>query len=771
MDQGNRQLSPYVRPIPEYLAESHSYYQDIAAEAGESHSATKSVKEYVQFVIKYRWLIIPVWVAIFAVFALYSFLATPLYRATATVRIGTYAPIIRGAGVEDMIARKTTETNYLNTQVEALSGLTLADRVFAAPGMRGSLEQYLLKKTGLLDPIRGLFSGFSSDKKQTVKDGVYQTPLKRLRKYLKLVSISPVRKTSLVRIGALTSDPQLSARIANTHAEQFINLTKEERRQSTLDNLVFLKGQAAELADKVALAERAVAKYAEENAIVSLNKDENITVKQMGELSELLTQATAERVKAESAFKEASSGSGLSSTLIDDPSIEQLRLRLKAAEAEYAKLGRKFKPTYPQMQELAAEISDLKGSLNQQRKEAIGALEAKYKTAKQTEEQLLEKLEIQKSKAFELSRRQVQYNILNREYESLKDLHQSVLRELKEAQLSAENTGSNIALAERAAVPVDRDSPRIGFNLLLGLFLGAFAGIATAFLLESLDNTIKTPEEAERILGVPTLGIVPMFSADVSSTGPDKLLDAPADVPAVLTQDCVTHSSPRSIASEAFKAIRTSILFSSADNPPKCILFTSGQKSEGKTTLVVNLGISLAQSGHKVLLLDADLRRPAVHQRFKIAEMSDGGVVEYLTGVSPEPNVFRNTGVEGLEILYAGAIPPHPSELLGSRKMAELLHRYRGEYDYVLVDAPPVMPVTDAVLLSRSVDGVVVVVRGQHTQRQITRDSISKLRRVGAKILGIVLNDVDIRSGDYYYYRKGYDSYYREEDSPKRSFG
>lgn len=794
-----KELSPHIRPNPNISTSDQVYYQSNDS-AEDNISSERSIKEHVQTIIKYRWLIASVSAVVLLLTAAYSFLATPKYTATATLKIGSYRPLIPTAGIENFTLQQTNNADYINTQVKILSSLSLAEKIMLQPEVADKVKQTTGSHSfSLSRAVKSVINKLIPDSENSSPidsaEPSYQLPAKDLKDYLSMVKIAPVRKTSLVSVSVITRNPALSSQLANLHAKEFIKLTNEERRNSTFENLRFLRAQADELANKVSAIERKIASYAENNSIVTLNSGDNITVKQMGDLNSLLTAATAKRVKSESAFKEASSGSGLSSTAFDDNSIQSIRVRLKETEAEYAQLGRKFKPAYPKMVQLRAQISALKDSLKEQRQQVIRGLEAKYKADLDAENRLKEKLEIQQSSAFDLSRREVKYNILKREYESLKDLHQAVLRQLKEAQLSVENTSSNIVIADKAVVPETHSSPKRALNMLAALFIGPLLGLGLAFFLEAMDNTVKTPEDVERFLGVPSLGVIPVFTPESGSSRNPKLLSSrnnaetanqliEQDTSAVsnesmpdntlntnsellpIAQNCVTLSAPLSIASEAFKTIRTGILLSSADDRQQVVLITSGQKAEGKTTLATNLSIAVAQSGNKTLLIDADLRRPAIKRHFQIANAEkDKGLVDFLAGQVDYPNIFRDTGVENLDVLLAGCIPPDPSELLGSRKMQELLNALREVYDYIFIDAPPVLPVTDAVLLSRSVDGVVVVVHGQHTQRQVAQTAVGKLKRVGAKILGVVLNDVNINSGDYYYYRSGYYSYYAEDES------
>ena len=800
MDTEDRQISAHLRPVPTYIIEREQYLNSASGPEDQLTHEASPLQDYFKIFLSYRWLICSVSFIVLVCAALYSFLATPMYTAEAKLKIGTYSPLLPAANMEDILRQQTKEQDYLQTQIELLTSLSLADKVLTESGIEQELKGYFGRKTSffsILEPLKALFS--PGTKKQKALSSDYHHPLESLQSYLRLLGIVPVRKTSLVKVSVTTADPELSAKIANAHSQAFIDYIRAERQQSALENLVFLKGQAEELANKVALAERNIAAYAEENAIVSLNKDENIVVRRMAELNDLLTRATAKRIESESAIREAESGSGIGSTSLDDQSIEQLRTTLKETQSEYAMLAEKFKPTYPRMVQLKARIDSLQKNLSEQREQAVSGLRAKYKADLDSEEQLKKQLEVQKSQAFELSRREVQYNIMKREYESLKDLHQSVIRQLKESQIAAESQGTNITLSDKAAVPLSHSSPRRSLNMLIALIFGPMLGFGLALALEALDNTFKTPEELQNYLQLPSLGVVPSFALEHPSTVNSskseqlQLLETSSDenqdedsasskenqsrelsLPAngstpntTPAPDFVTLTAPRSIESESFRAIRTGILLSSADNPPKTVLFTSGKKGEGKTTLTTNLGITLAQTGKRTIIIDADLRRPSIHKLFPFA--SSAGIVEYLTGQAQLEEVIQRLTLENLHIICAGAQPPNPAELVGSRKMAELIQELSQHYDYVLVDAPPILPVTDSVVLSRIVDGVVMVVRGQDTQKQAVRDAVAKLRQVGAKILGVVLNDVNVRSGHYYYYyRDAYSDYYGE-DGKRRS--
>ena len=302
-------------------------------------------------------------------------------------------------------------------------------------------------------------------------------------------------------------------------------------------------------------------------------------------------------------------------------------------------------------------------------------------------------------------------------------------------------------------------------------------GVSLAFLLRYLDSSVRTPEELVETIRVPALGVVPSFqresiflpeeSGDTASQISSSDGPTPDTQPSPVVQGnripVMYVNNPRSLASEAYRTIRTGILLSQAGEPPRTLLVTSAQSSEGKTTSSVNLAASLASAGGRVVLVDADLRRPSVHKYFNL-DSNLPGLVDVITGQRPAASVVIKDVIKRVNVIPSGRTPPNPAELLGSLEMAHLIDWLSAEYDYVVIDSPPILPVTDSVVLSRYVDGVVLVVKGAMTPRKVLRDARRRLDGVGARILGAILNDVDITSGDYYYYNRYYYSYYHKDD-------
>jgi capsular exopolysaccharide synthesis family protein len=645
--------------------------------------------------------------------------------------------------------------------------------VLSSPRVRDSL----VNKVSAPGILARIFSSSSEDDEldgpAQAFDGVteYKNPLRQIKSYLKSVEVKPVRRTSLVIISATSEKAVNAALYANSHALSYIDWVREKRMEQQARGLQFLNAQAEELREKVGDLEREMADYAESNSIVALNKDENITVQKMSRLNQLLTEATAKRIFDEKAFQGAESSLSKNSAGFDDSSTQTVRSELAKLDAEYQQLSSKFTDSYPKMQQLKAQIARLKESVGSQREQIVAGLKGKYLASVEEEKNLKEELEQQKSQTFELSKREVQYNVLSRELTTSRELLQSVLKQSKETSLAVESNSSNVSIVDYAAIPVRPSFPVKTQMLALGLIAGLLAGVGLAFLLSYVDNSIRTPEDVQRNLRLASLGVVPAFGAEYLTLDPisenndqKTMIGQSANLPVVSEKQVpiMYLSSPRSLAAEAYRTIRTGILLSQAGSPPRTILVSSAQSSEGKTTTTVNLAASLASTGARVVLIDADLRRPSLIRHFKI----DGdrpGLVELLTGLCELAEVVIPEVMPGVAVIPSGRIPPNPAELLGSNEMVAILDNLAEQFDYVLIDSPPILPVTDSVILSRYVDGVVFVVKGGATPRKVARDAKNRLINVGARMIGVILNDVDVNNGDYYYYNRYYYSYYHKD--------
>lgn len=765
----NKELTP-IRPLPDYLPVEGGPNSTILSPDEQNEVP---LREYWQVVIKYRIIILASTVAVFVLALLYAFLATPYYTANTRIRINTYQPVLTSTGVESVLQEKSKEQNYLETQIQEIKSISLADKVLSDPALKKVLTSY--KKAGFFSRFFGADDA-SSNADEIEELSGYKHPIKEIKEYLERLSVSPVRRTSLVNLQITAKNPRVATLIANKHATMYKDWVRDNWVSQQSHTLSFLKQQAAELRERVAELEREMAEYAEDNSIVAVNKDENITVQKMAHLNKLLAEVTARRIEAENIYREAKASLSERSAGFDDPSAQNIRSELARLRAEYSQLAQKFTDEYPRMKQLKSQIAELDRSVSQQRREIVVGLKAKAEAAKQEEALLKEELATQESKAFELAKREVQYNVLSRELDTSRELLRNVLRQMKETALAVEGKSSNVAIVDYAVPPEYPSFPNKKVLALLGLFMGVSVGLGLAFLLNYLDNTVRTPEEVTKLLGLPNLGVVPAFECEALSNSRDEqrrlgsfednsgskslaLREKQSELSEVPAT--IFTSDPKSLASEAYRTIRTGILLSQAGEPPRTLLVSSAQSGEGKTTSTMNLAASLASAGARVVLIDADLRRPSLQRYFNIRGGYDG-VVEIITGQRDLKGVIIKDVVKRVDLIPSGKLPPNPAELLGSIEMASVIDQLSLYYDYVIIDSPPVLPVTDSVILSRYVDGVVLVVKGGETPKRVVLDARKRLQSVGARFIGTILNDVDVTSGDYYYYNRYYHSYYTE---------
>lgn len=703
--------------IPAQNGHQFSVYDDPIEEE-------KTLADYLAILKKYtKFLVVSTLVAVFAA-VLYVIIATREYSAIATLQINTYLPTLAGVAREDVLRQQTSEENYISNQVAALRGYPLADRV--------------LSKEEIMKEFRALYP---ENAKDIVLDpnSPYKHSASDLEKYVKLLSIFPISDTSLVRISTITKSPKFAALLANTHAKEFIEMTKSFRLSDDVHNVEFLSQQADELENKLRVSEKELSKYAEANDIVAFENGDSVEVGRLNSAHQAYENAKARRIEVESRYNEAEKSLETGATLVDDPAITSLRQQLAQSQAEYAELSQRFNPGYPRMIEIQNKMRSLKGQIETQRKGALLTLKGQLDAALATEKDLKAELESQESKAYTIANAQVEYNRLKRERDSLKALQQNVETQLQQTRFSLENADKgNIYLAEPAVVPDAPSKPKVSVTLLLALICGPIVGAALAFLYESFDQTLKGPEELEKLLRTPGLGIIPNYSFDVA----DVDLDGDSNLPAHATLNLVSVREPFSLASEGFRTIRAGIRLSSADRPVEVIVVTSSDQGEGKSTLVANLGVVFAQDDARTILIDADLRRATLHNCFGINH-EEAGLTEILTGQMSLEECINKTAVEKLDVLPAGGAVPNPAELVGSRKMKDLINMLREHYDYIIIDTPPVAPVADSLVLSPLADGVIMVVRSKKTIRKEARKTLYKLREAGSRVLGVVLNDVE----------------------------
>lgn len=586
--------------------------------------------------------------------------------------------------------------------------------------------------------------------------------------YREMLEIEPVKTTRLVRIVFNTPDPELSASMANAHAGAYIRHGLELRTQANQEAQRFLETKLAELKARVEESEEALNNFRRGKGILSLSDKENIVVERLADLNKRLTEAEAERIGLEAQARLIKSRNYDSlPAVINNSLIQGLRGQLVRFEGEYAHLATEFKAGYPRLAQLKSQIDETRSRLKHEVESVVQGINSGYLAAAGKEKELRVQMDKQKAETLALKDAAVEYAILAREVDTNKQLYDSVLGRMKEIGVAAEIRTSNVSIIDGAEVPRQPSWPPKKLILLFAAAFGLMGGLGLAFFFEHLDNTLKSPEEAERYLRLPSLAVVPDFlslpkahrNGKQRISRQESILNSKLCVP---SKKGALSGPPLSIVTEAYRKLRTSIFLSRPGQPPKTILFTSGTNGEGKTTTVANTAIMFAQSGLRVLVIDADLHRASCHKALRVR--NGRGLTDFLAGQEALEKVIKSTSIANLSVLNCGSTPPNPTELIGSKKMHETLVLLRDSYDYILIDSPPVMPVSDAIMLSTMVEGVVLVVRGQETRKHLVKAAVSQLGNGNGKLLGFVLNRVDIRSADYAeYYHDYYSHHYTRE--------
>jgi succinoglycan biosynthesis transport protein ExoP len=419
---------------------------------------------------------------------------------------------------------------------------------------------------------------------------------------------------------------------------------------------------------------------------------------------------------------------------------------------QYTDAVNQYGPNYPKVQRLQAQMKDVQDQMSRERKGIVEQLESEYREAKQHEDLLSRALDEQKAEVNAMSEKMIQYNILKREAEANKSLYDSLQTKLKEAQISSGLKSSNIRIVDPAMVPSTPSRPAKTRNIALAFLVGLVGGIGLALLREYLDNTVKTPDDVETLARLPSLAVVPAFGEGAAAAKRTGYLKGPASNGHEKRIELVAQHLPKSQMSEAFRALRTALLLSQPDHPPQVILVTSALPREGKTTAAANLAVTLAQLGDKTVLVDADLRKPGVGRLLNLGTGKYAGLSSYLAGVSSLDLVtVPHPAIPNLAAIPTGPLPPNPADLLSSHKLSEAIAELRKKFKFIVIDSPPIMAATDAVVLSVQTDGVLLVVRSGETPKEAFTRTRDLLASVKCHLLGVVLNAVDSGAPDYYY--------------------
>jgi len=693
--------------------------------------------DYLLILRKHQWLILSFLLAVVTIVTIATFRMKPVYVANAKIVIDRESSNILPFQGMDPYADLMMDDNYIETQSRILTSESLALQTIRNAGYGPNPD------VDLASGSEALATGSLKNSKLPPEIGAF----------LGSLSVKRIPNTRLLQASFESTDPQAAARTLNAHLENYIEENYKSRYQATTEASKFLQQELDELSVKVRRSEDARIAYERNNQIwtVDESKTSNVTTQRLVDLNKELTDAQSDSLKKQALYEYAKAGDVDAVPEIRDNAVLQDMQRKRAdLSVQYTDAVNQYGPNFPKVQRLQAQMKELDEQIVRERKGIAGQLESDYREAKQHEELLSRALDQQKAEVALMSEKMIEYNVLKREAEANKSLYDSLQTKLKEAQISSGLRSSNIRIMDYAMVPSTPARPAKTRNIALAIVVGLVGGIGLALLREYLDNTVKTPDDIETLARLPSLAVVPAFG----DTGPAKraALKGISQNGHEKRIELVAQHLPKSQMSEAFRALRTALLLSQPDRPPQVILVTSALPREGKTTAAANLAVTLAQLGDSTVLVDADLRKPGVGRLLNLGTGKYAGLSSYLAGVSSLDLVtVPHPQIANLAAIPTGPLPPNPADLLSSHKLAEGIAELRKRYKFIVIDSPPIMAATDAVILSVQTDGVLLVVRSGETPKEAFTRTRDLLTSVKCHLLGVVLNAVDASAPDYYY--------------------
>jgi len=705
--------------------------------------------DYWQVLVKRRWIIYSALLLVTGLVTLGSFLARPLYTSTVQLQIEKYSPNV--LPFQDVMTSYTDfRDDFYETQSRLIQSRSVAREVVRRLDLTHS----------------PLFEVTSTSGEAPIGQDELETMVAdRLRKKMK---VELIRNSRLANISFTCEDAALSAAIANAAGDAYMEFNARNAYNTTERATESMTRQIETLRHEIDEKERQLQKYAREQEIIPLDKDQDVTSQKLNDLSVAYTKAQTERIEKEAryaALKETDPSAV--SELMTNELLQTLSAKHAELERQYAQMSGRFKADWPAMARLKNEMEQTQTRLDQERADLyqrlVGSAREQYVAALKQEQSLGEALDKQKDAAQEASLRGIQYNNLKSDVDNRRKTLDAIMKRQSETGTTAgmmDAPISNIRVVDRAEVPRLPSSPRKALNFLISLVAGLGLGIGLAFFFDYMDDSVNNMNDLSRAAGLACLGLIPEHDQQgrrlrvvrPRSTAPEE------SRPEI---DLATLRDARSQVSEAFRELRTALLVSSPGRAPRRLLVTSSQPREGKTSTALNLAIILSQLNKRVLLVDADLRRPRLHKA--LDQPNAGGLSNLLSGSSDLAAFIVPAGPPNLYLLPSGPTPPNPAELLDSAEFTRLTVRLvddegQAGFDHVIFDSPPILSVADAAIMAARMDGVILVVQAGSTPREHVARAAEKLRVVKARVLGALLNKVDVSSPGGYY--RAYYAYY-----------
>lgn len=705
---------------------------------------TLDLASYWRLALKYRFMIVGCFLGALVIGATLTLLMTPIYTARATLQIDREAARIFGA--EDVAPTETMTQGleFFETQYGLIRSRSLAERVIESLGLASSDQA--LEAIGVEPPETGGTAASQASRRRAAALQALQGNL----------SVSPVRGSRLVSIGYDNPNPVVAARIANGFAENFIQANLDRKFESSKYAREFLEERIAQTKERLESAERQLVAYAANQQIINVGEaregaasggaTESLTSNNLVALNNALARTRAERVAAEERWRSASTSDLLTlPEVLQNLTIQRLTEQRAILDAEYQQKLSLYQPDYPEMVRLRAQINEAEAQIQTIAGNIRTSIRSQYEIAVNQERSLQAQVRSLTGDVLDLRDRSIQYNILQRELDTTRTLYEGLLQRYKEVGVTGGVTANNISIVDLATPPRVPSKPNIFINMVLSALVGLGLGVLAALVLEALDETLATPDDVEKKLGVPVLGVIPLLNK--------------GETPAEALKDI------RSGFSEAYYSLRTALQFSTPDGAPSSLLVTSARPAEGKSTTAYSIALNLARVGKRVLLVDGDLRNPSMHR--VVGVENERGMSNLLSGSADLSSVVLPTQQDHLFFIPCGPLPPNPAELWGGDRLHQFLAETRSKFDHVVFDGPPVLGFADAPMLAAAANGTLFVLESRGTRRGQARGALKRLQVGRAHLLGAVLTKFSTKSTTYGGYDYAYDYHYGAEPEEK----
>lgn len=709
------------------------------------------IRELLGVLLRRKWTILLIAMLVFIAALVSTMMTKPIYRASTTLQIEVDKPRLLDYAVEANGGASTSSKDFYQTQFQILKSRALARRTIDSMGLESMLQGDKLAKPFYVDmlddakqrALAALNIGGEEPKETAAEKMVIgSSPLED--RLIANLSITPVNNSQIVRLSYDSGQPELAANIVNAIADNYISMNLERRVDSASFAKQFLTEQLVDVKSRLEESEAMLNDYAKEKELFKTG-DENspsLIATRVNELSSALSAVERARIEAQSKY-EQSQRSEVSTAIMDSEIIGELRKSLIKLQGTYQEKLQVYKPGYPLMVQMKRQMNEINAEIARETVTVKGTVEDKlrsaYLTIKNNEDKLREELDRQKTLLIALRDKSIGYNTLLREVETSRSSYEGLLTRMKEVSVAGGVDSNNISVLDPAIIPFVKHSPNNRKNAAMGLALGLFLGVAVAFLLEFMDDRVKSTEEMARILGLPLLGTTPV------AKGKDPIVHS-----------LMTMQQPTSAMAEAFRSLRTNLLFASRDGTPKVLALTSALPEEGKSSSCLNLATAFAQSGKRVLLIDADLRKPTTHKRLKLD--NSVGLSNFLTGQADTDKVIQETMIQGVSAITAGPISPNPAELLSSERFQELFDLVPDTFDIIILDCPPVVGLADALILANRANATVMVSAYSQSRKRALQDAHRRLSQAHANLIGFIFTKV--KSGGGYGNSYEYEYYY-----------